>query len=471
MRTGDLTPSLRQPHPIDELPISRRRLLWQGAAGLGLLATHRLNVLCAQEKAAVEHPRLKITDIEVHSIQVPYHDWAAYEMNHYSGPTRRTIYVLHTNTGLTGLGETDEPMTEQQLQPYLGTSPFDWLGDDGAGLGFQAGLYDLMGQAAGLPVHRLFGPRQRAWVSIAAWTVATHPPRMAKTVSQLASMGYRWMKYHLSPFENIIDQLEAMQQVAPRGFKLHFDHTRGGTDDHVFELLEKISRFPIAGCFEDPMVSADLLGYADLRAKCRLPILYHHSPLGSGPETQFRAVDGYILGAGPIGYQIRHAGLFQLLNIPFSMQCPGGMILRAMAIHLHAAFKAATQHFNTDTETWKMDVTHENLEPIHGWIRVPQKPGLGVTLDREKLETLKNLKLPEQPDWIIKTRFANGTMMYNRASTSEPIYMVRPDTRGEITLGYDMPVTTEWWDPDGTPAFRSMMDRLVNQGMVLERSG
>jgi len=467
MRSEPSTTNLCQ--LIEQLPVSRRKMLLRGSAALGLLATHRLNVLRAQDKASADHPKLKITDVEVHNIQVPYQDWAAYEMNHFYGPSRRTIYVFHTNTGLIGLGEGEDPLPESEIQRVIGTSPFHWLGDSTFGLGFQAGIFDLMGQAAGMPIHRLIGPKQRSWVSIAAWTISTHPHRMANTVKQLASMGYTWMKYHLSPFESVTDQIAAMQEVAPRGFKLHFDHTMAGTDDHVPELIEKMSRFPISGCFEDPLPTPDIMAHNELREKSRLPILYHHAPLGAGHLTQFRAVDGFIMGSGTVGGHMHTAGLLQAMDIPFAMQCPGGMILRAMAIQMHAAFKAATQHFNTDTETWKADVVKENLEPVNGYIRVSEKPGLGLTLDREKLQELKNLKLPEQPDWIIKSRFANGTMMYNLASTKNSFFMVRPDSRGEIVLGYDMPIKSEWWDPDGSAAFRDMKKRLETEGLVLER--
>lgn len=451
--------------------LSRRQAIVGVAALAGMFATPTLRMLRAQEKANALHPRLKITDIRSHQIQVPYQDWAAYVMNHFYGPTKRVIYEVETNSGLVGLGESEEPIPESELQRYIGTSPFEWIGGEDAGLGFQAALYDLMGQAAELPVYKLIGPKHRSWVQIAAWTVSANPRQMATTVKQLASMGYNWMKYHLSPFECVTDQFRAMQEVAPRGFRVHLDFTMAGTDDHVFELLEKITEFPIAGCFEDPLPTPDIQGHAELRAKCKLPILYHHSPLGAGHETQFRAADGYILGSGSIGNAIRHAGLFAQLDIPFSIQCPGGMMLRAMASHLHAVFKTATQQFNTDTETWKADVTKENLEPMNGWLRVPEKPGLGLTLDRESLERLKDLKLPPTPDWIIKSSYTDGTTMYNLATTKSPLFMVRPDMRRLITMGYDDPVQSEWWDPDGTPAFAAMMKLLREEGMILEKNG
>ena len=42
-----------------------------------------------------------------------------------------------------------------------------------------------------------------------------------------------------------------MEAVAPAGFKVHYNLTMGGTDDHIPELLDKLSRYRIAGCFED----------------------------------------------------------------------------------------------------------------------------------------------------------------------------------------------------------------------------
>jgi L-alanine-DL-glutamate epimerase-like enolase superfamily enzyme len=443
--------------------ISRRGLFAAGATALSLRA------LRAQERADAAFPRLKVVDIEEHRIQVPWADFQKYEMMHFYGPSRRVIYVVRTNSGLTGLGEAEDPVDKATLEKYIGTSPFDWVADE-TSKALGTAMYDLMGKAAGIPVYKLIGPKYRSFVPCAAWHVSTHPKRMAAAVKHVASLGYTWMKYHLSPFENVIDQMEAMQAVAPKGFKIHHDFTMGGSDDHVSELLQKIEKYPIAGAFEDPMPERDLKGYAELRAKCRLPILYHHSPLGSGFETQHRAADGYILGNSAIGSVMRHAGLFAMLDTPFSWQNTGGTITRAMTLHMQAACKTAYLHFNNDTESWSADVTKERLEPVNGLVRVPEAPGLGVTLDRAELERLKKLQLPAQPKWIIKTRFANGSTMYNIGDTRSPIFMVRPDTRRLATLSYDAPVTTEYWDPDGTPAFRAMMDRLEKEGMVLERA-
>ena len=67
---------------------------------------------------------------------------------HYYGPQKRVLYVAHTDTGLVGLGEYHTAQPEL-VQRYIGTNPFDWLGDV-TSLGLGTAMYDLMGQAAGV---------------------------------------------------------------------------------------------------------------------------------------------------------------------------------------------------------------------------------------------------------------------------------------------------------------------------------
>ena len=409
---------------------------------------------------------MKVTEIERHEVTVPFHDWIAYELNHYGGPTRRTICVAHTDTGLVGLGE--GRASDQDVDQYVGTNPFDWLGDD-ASLALGTAMYDLMGKAAGVPVYKLFGQKHRSWVPVASWTVSTHPERMAAAVENYATAGYTWMKYHLSPFENVFDQTEAMQEVAPVGFKIHYDFTGGGTLDLARDLLSRLEQYPIAGCFEDPIDERDIEGLIQLRQQVRLPLLRHRAPL-QGNELLMRSGDGRIEGHSKIADAIRVASLCAAGDMPFSVQHVGGNITRAMNAHMQAAFPSGYLHFNCDAETWAADVVVERLEPINGFLRVPEEPGLGVTLDRTELERLANLELPQPKPFILKSRFNNGASMYYLfPSGSGGHFFVRPDwTRGLVPMSYESPITTEYWDEDDTSEFAAMTERLEREGMVYE---
>ena len=448
--------------------ITRRSLLAAGAASLFPFKLFE-PALIAKEKAENSLGPIRITKIDVHNIQVPYVDWIHYDLNHFYGPSKRTIYEVHTNKkGLVGLGESGSPEAKSVVESYIGTNPFSWIGDEKS-LGLGTAMYDLMGKAAGVPVYKLFGQRQRRFVPVGSWTVSTHPDRMALAVKKYAARGYTWLKYHLSPFENVFDQLKAIQKVAPKGFRVQFDLTGLGTTDHVPELCQNIGKFPVAGCFEDPLPSNDIEGYIELRKRIKLPVILHHSPLGPTTEVGRRAADGYILGHAKIGVAMRKAGLMAGNNMRFMLQNVGGHITRTMTTHMQAAFKTADLHFHCDAETWKADVVNEKPDPVHGFLRVPEKPGLGVTLNRKELERLKALRLPEKKKWIIKTTFANGSKMYNIADPKQSIFMVRPDVRKLIPMRYDLPVKTKWWDDDGSEAYKKMFKRIEKEGLVLEK--
>ena len=411
---------------------------------------------------------MKITEIEVHEITLEYQDFLAYQLNHYYGPIQRTVYVVHTDTGLEGLGESGRREPQDVIDQYIRTNPFDWIGDE-TSLGLGTAMYDLMGKAAGVPVYKLFGQKYRSWVPVGCWTVSTDPSRMAETVATYAAQGYTWMKYHLSPFENVLDQTEAMEAVAPDGFKIHYDFTMGGTDDHIPELVDALSQYRIAGCFEDPLPGEDIQGYIELRQRSRLPIVLHHFPMGATYEVFMKPADIYMLGHTKIGDAIRRAGLFAANESPFMLQNVGGNITRAMTTHMMAAFPTATFHFHSDTETWKTDVVNEKLTPINGFLRVPESPGLGVTLNRNELERLKSLNLPEQKRWILKSQFRNGTRMYNIADPKNSLFMVRPDRSRLIPMSYTSPISTVYWDNDGSSEYKETFEHIEREGVVLER--
>ena len=453
--------------------MSRRRFVAATAGSViaGATAwTGAKSAFAANEKSHARHGRITITDIEVHDIAVEYNDWIAYQLNHFYGPwDRRSVYVVHTDIGLTGLGE-GQGDSPEVVEKYIGTSPFDWIGDE-TSLGLGTAMYDPMGKAAGVPVYKLFGRKFRSWVPNASWTVSTHPRRMAEALQRYSERGFTWMKFHLSPFENVIDQLEAMQAVAPEGFRVHFDFTMGGSNDHMPELLEKMAKYPITGCFEDPLAARDVEGYVELRKRVKVPLVLHHSPLGATYSVLRGAADAYMLGHSRIGRSMRRSGLMAAADTPFMLQNVGGRITQSMTTHMQAAFKTASFPFVCLAECWKSDVVHERKDPTNGFLRVSEVPGLGVTLDKAELERLEKLSLPEQQKWIIRTRYKNGTVMHNIADPENSIFMVRPDVNRQLPpMSYDAPLSTEYWDDDGSPEYQAMFKRIEREGVVLQKT-
>ena len=76
--------------------------------------------------------------------------------------------------------------------------------------------------------------------------------------------------------------------------------------------------------------------------------------------------------------------------------------------------------------------------------------------------------MPRPDRWIVKSRFDNGSRMYNIADPDESIFMVRPDSRRLMPMSYVAPITTEYWDDDGSAEYRAMFGRIEQEGIVLE---
>ncbi|MEE2659297.1 MAG: enolase C-terminal domain-like protein [Candidatus Latescibacterota bacterium] len=411
---------------------------------------------------------MKVTDIEVREVVLPYCERGAYELIHYHDLTRRTIYRVHTDEGHIGLGESARPESQKVIDRYLGTNPFEWMGDE-TSLGLGTAMYDLMGKAANVPVYKLFGQRYRSWVPVSSWTVSTHPERMAAAVADYAEQGYTWMKFHLSPFENVFDQTEAMQEVAPRGFRLHYDFTMHGTDDHMPDLLSRLEKYPIAGCFEDPLPGEDIEGYVELRKRCHLPVVLHHFPMGATYEVFSKPGDAYMLGHSHIGTAALRAGLFAAGGSPFMLQNSGSDITRAMTVHMMAAFPTATFHFVSATEVARDRFVTEPLNPVNGFIRVPEAPGLGVDLDLDKVAALEAEPLVDSPRFLIRTLYDNGTLLLTRPDPDNPHFMVRPDwSRTLPPTSYAAPLRSEYWDEDDSEEFANAWRRVEAEGAILE---
>ena len=211
---------------------------------------------------------MKITDVEVHTIQPPLQEFNAAAITRYHGKVfqQRTLFVVHTDNGLQGIGEAVGSGADADAvrEKYIGTSPFDWVNAE-TDLALNSCMYDLMGKHLGLPAWKLMGPKVRSWIPVAAWSISRAPEHMAEEVVQAARRGYRWLKYHVDEVQNVIRQTEAMQRVAPPGFKIHYDFNANSDHYNLRPILAELERFDIAGRFEDVVPASDRDGYRILR--------------------------------------------------------------------------------------------------------------------------------------------------------------------------------------------------------------
>ena len=161
--------------------------------------------------------------------------------------------------------------------------------------------------------------------------------------------------------------------------------------------------------------------------------------------------DGYMIGSAPVGVVIRRAGLFATANVPFMTQSNDGNITLAMILHMAAAFERATLHHTTLKRMREEDVV-EQLRLVADQIEVPEAPGLGISLDRERLETLKGQKVEPLPRALVRVRHGQGMVTYARP----PLAKLPRDWANHLAgvgEGYDNLVDQDFWPDDGSADF------------------
>ena len=425
------------------------------AAGLGLSALPALSAGLLRKARRGAH-KLQITHIETHNLYIPWHSFNDRDLFRYHGHRLRgrTILVLHTNVGLVGLGDSWGifEVTDEHKKRYLGASPLDFLGSR-SDLFFNMAIYDLVGKYLDVPAWKLLGQQVRQRIPVAAWTCSLRPEMMAKEIQQAASLGYRWLKYHVDQVQNGADQARAMQAVAPAGFRVHLDFNMNSPLEHIDPVLQELKSYPVIGRIEDPIGADRPQDWQYLCQKYDWPILSHHAPSDFMVKGY---ADGHMAGHAPIGEAIQVAAMARHVGKPIMLQQCGGYINQAFLAHEASVFDMATiDHVNL-AELWTDQVVKQAMPITDGTIGVPDGPGLGVTLDWEKLRQLKQILRPDYEPFLVRIKYQDGPVILARHDASQPgqtdsmrfIGRLLGDNAPGPPPRYNNRVHTDWMEPD-----------------------
>ncbi len=446
-----------------------------GGAGLGLLTPGHLSAALLTGARRLRD-QLKITGIDRYELYLPYHEFNGESLFRYHGYRIQatTVILLQTNVGLVGAGESwgVYDVTNEQRTKYIGSSPFDWIGAR-SDLPFNMAMYDLMGKFLDVPAWKLIGEKVRDRIPVAAWTVSQTPEMMAAEIEQAAALGYTWLKYHIDEVQNVVDQTRAMQQVAPSGFRVHYDFNMNRRREDIEPVLDALKAFPLVGRIEDPIDSDRPDDWRDFCDSYDWPIVAHHAPLEFIING---AADGYMAGHAPLGHAMQVAAVAEQMQKSLMLQQAGSYINQAFLAHEAAVFPTATMDHVNLAELWTEHVTNEAMPITNGSIDVPNGPGLGVTVDIDKLTHLAKAPRPQPKPFLVRIMYERGPTIVARHDPSlsghtddmrflkrllgEPIPGPAP--------GYMNPVRTEWWSDPDDPAFQTAWKATENRKYILQ---
>ena len=157
------------------------------------------------------------------------------------------------------------------------------------------------------------------------------------------------LKMHTSPHFDLLQQLEAAEEVTPPGFKLHLDMNHNRSLAAVLPIIKELESHPIVAFIEDPLPYDDVDGWRTLRAETKIPLIMQGVPIPPAQMLQLKLADVYMLGHD------RHGSVADIMafgwacasaNTPVILQETGGggMIGKAMSLHMAAALQSHSAH-------------------------------------------------------------------------------------------------------------------------------
>jgi glucarate dehydratase len=361
----------------------------------------------------------------------------------------RAIVEVHTDSGLLGLGETYADEThlarlEAVAAALPGHDPYDLhglrrlvthvlgreTGGGGASFGgmldvdsavdtvyspFEVACLDLQGHAAGVPVSDLLGGAVRAAVPFSGYLFSKwsgHPGFAddawgeALTPDQLVAQAHRmvdgWgfgslkLKGGVLPPEDECEAIETLREAFP-SMPLRLDPNGAWTVETSLKVADRLAG--VVEYLEDP--TPGISGMARVSAGTDVPLatnmcviaMEHLPPAIAQDAVQVVLSDHHLWGG--LKKSALLGGITEVWGLGLSMHSNShlGVSLAAM-VHLAAATPNLTYACDTHYPWKTQDVVVDGvLSFVDGSVAVPTGPGLGVTLDRDRLGELHELYL------------------------------------------------------------------------------
>lgn len=345
-----------------------------------------------------------------------------------------TLVIVRTDSGLTGVGSVFtnvglvraalanlEPLYQNELalEPERVSEKLHqhtfWLGRGGSLThtisGIDIALWDILGQATGQPVGRLLGGRYRERVLPYASLLMEQPEPLAEHLRQIAARGMRAFKIGWGPFGRVSHELDeqivkaAREAVGPDA-QLMVD--AGGSDAFwtnglkwALRTAEMLAEYDVAW-FEEALSPDALDDYVTLRKQAPLPIAGGEVLTRRQAFTPwlqagaFDIVQPDVTKVGGISEERRIAWLAQTYGVRFIPHGWNTAIGLAADLHLASAFPATDMVEYIDGSPYVDSIIQEPWQlDADGMLPIPDRPGLGVHLDPEKVAFYGDAPLPE----------------------------------------------------------------------------
>lgn len=356
---------------------------------------------------------MKITQVRTTPLSLPYRETYHTSFGTAQGTTVILVEV-ETDEGVTGIGETvgwasadtSASLLRDLSYLFIGESPYNierllarafrvsWFSNtprfgNQVLAGLEMALWDIIGKAAGQPVHRLLGGAAHDYIQYFAFLQGGTPEELAEDARQAVAAGYDviYMKIGWDE-ENDIRCVAAVRQAIGEGGRLRVDPNEAWDVLTAIRMIRRLEEFR-PEFIEQPVPSHSLEALAQVRASVSVPIAADQSIYTLADVyrvCQLRAADVIVLGPHETG------GLLGLKKAAAIAQAAAVNIcvhgVRETGITTCAANQVLATIPNLDDGNQIMCqllqediIASPDLTLTSGRLGIVQGPGLGFELD------------------------------------------------------------------------------------------
>ena len=381
---------------------------------------------------------------EVSTIKLNYEMQRAMADAIHFMPARPTLLVqVHTDAGIVGLGESaayggslesmeavilnelrqivlgEDPFTVERLWSRMATRPHQ-RGRRGMLMmgvsGIDIALWDIIGQATGTPLYRLLGGYRDsidAYASAGFYAAGKSVNDLSDEVGGYVERGFRWVKikvgrnpdvtlnplhdmnandYATASLDEDVERVRAAHAAAG-GAKLAIDANNAWTEPVASRFMERLDDLDLAW-LEEPVATEDIAGSAALAARLATPIAGYETETGLPGFRNLivsRAIDIVqpdVIWTGGITETRKVAALAQAFHLPVIPHVFSSGVSTIANLHLIASLpNGGLLEFDQNPNPLRSELFEDPIVvDERGRVRLPDRPGLGVTLNQETID-------------------------------------------------------------------------------------
>lgn len=259
--------------------------------------------------------------------------------------------------------------------------------------GIETALWDLVGKICDQPLVNLFGGPVRDAVDFFFYLQQGSTEQMADEAAQAVAQGYQVIYAKVGVDDDAdVATVRAIREAVGPGPKIRVDANEAWSAGSAVAMISRLAPFGI-DFVEQPVGSRDLDGLARVRAASPVPIAANQAAFTHFDVLEVikrQAADLIVTGPHQVGglLQLKKvAAMAETAGLPINRHAVGELGVGALAgLQAIASFPNLTDGNQTHHQLLSDDVLAEPLTFSGGKLSLPSGPGIGVTLDEDKVD-------------------------------------------------------------------------------------